>query len=109
MTPYVPGPAQYPPAPHPATPASTALLANVSAIFSEYQSLDEPRYYDFPPTTITELPPSTPTHSVAALTFTNPGSSDPRLIIRVMLVLGKRILHAWALIDPGSAGDFLNS
>lgn len=26
-----------------------------------------------------------------------------------MLVLGKRILHANALIDPGSTGDFLNS
>lgn len=117
IPPYVPGPAQYPPMPHstplphPATPASTvsASPANVSAIFSEYQSLDEPRYYDLPPTTITKLPPSPPTHEVAALTFTNPASSDPRLILRVMLVSGKRILHARALIDPGSTGDFLNS
>lgn len=108
---FVPGPAHYPSIPPvlPVVPSPTANVSSISTVFSEYQALDEQRYYDLPPSGITEMPPSPSPHSIAALTFTNPGSSDPRLILRVMLILGKRILHAKALINPGSTGDFLNS
>lgn len=82
---YVPGPAFYPlvPSPLPSVPAPSppANVSSISAVFSEYRSLDEPRYYDLPPSRVEELPSSPTAHSVSALTFTNPGSSDPRLIL----------------------------
>lgn len=111
-----PGPAGYPltfiptaipvapPLSGPLAPSSPSSAAHVSAVFSEYQDLDSPRYYNLPSTS-----PSAPNHLVDALTFSAPLSSDPRLVLRVMLLLGKRIVHALALIGPGSTGDFINS
>lgn len=95
----VPGPASSVPPPSPAFVPPPA--AQISAVFSEYLDLDSPCYYD--------VPLATSSHSVAALTFSSPNSHNPRLLLCVMLLLGKKIVHATALIDPGSTGDFINS
>lgn len=81
-------------------PASTA---HVLAVFSEYQDLDSPRYYDLP-----SVSPLDDIRKVSALTFSIPASPNPRLIIKGMFLLGRRIVHACALIDPGLTGDFIN-
>lgn len=124
----VPNPfSTYPPVPVPTpTPQPSAT---VSAVFSEYANLSSPVYYDLPgadysdtPRT-TELPPTPPpavqplstqpppsqSHHISAMTFTGHSSTDSRLILLVMLLVGKRLIQAKALIDSGSTGDFMNS
>lgn len=102
-------------------PVTQAPYASVSAVFSEYADLYSPVYYDLPgadysqtapsSSQITELDTPLPvdTTSVAAMTFSGSSSSDSRLVLSVMLLLGKRLIPARALIDSGSGGDFINS
>lgn len=125
--PYPPAP----PFPHPVTlpgptnvqppPNLQAASTSVSAVFSEYADLYQPVYYDLPgvdlsatvpPSSIEELPPSPPpiqSVNVSAMTFTGSSRSDSRLILSVMLLAGKRLIPAKALVDSGSGGDFISS
>lgn len=109
--PYLPGPASclsVVPSPIPQSLLPLTIpphnYSSISAVFSEYQDLEEPCYYELPPPV--DLFPA---HSVSSLSFSGPSLSDPRLILCVMFLLGKKIIHACALIDPDSTRDFLNS
>lgn len=72
--------------------------------FPNIKAWTKPCFYDLPSSV-----ESGSTHFISSLSFTGSRTSDPCLILRVMLGLGKKIVHACALIDPGSTGDFLNS
>lgn len=127
--PYPPFQYGYPPhlpPPHstytvPSPPAQPIQpTASVLAVFSEYSDIYSPRYYDLPganypsdgqTSQVTELDPGLPadTTSVSAMTFTGSSGSDSRLILSVMLLVGKRLIRAKALIDSGSGGNFISS
>lgn len=118
------------PPPPPASQPST----NISAVFSEYADLYQPVYYDLPGVdlsstvpTLSEpsdpppssLPPVEPVGSsstssaridnvnVSSMTFTGTSSSDSRLILSVILLVGKRLIPARALVDSGSGATSL--
>lgn len=89
-------------------------LATILAVFSEYTDLSSPVYYGLPGADcsdtprITNLPPTPPpvnhvpvtqtpptlSHQISYMTFTRQSSTDSRLIIYVMLLSGKRLIHA---------------
>lgn len=101
---------------HPLPSSSREPHASVSAIFSEYSDLYSPVYYDLPGADysqvntpspqVNELAPShvSDATSVAAMTFTGSSTSDSRLVLSVMLLVGKRLISARALVDSGSGG-----
>lgn len=99
----------------PPPPSVTA----VSAVFSEYQHLHEPHYYDLLSGAFQDLDeagfctwddeeiPSQP--SVLAIKFLLSGARGSCLVITLTLWVGKRAVGARALINSGSKGDFVDS
>lgn len=119
-----PPPAPLPVSSHPNSSSQSGLpppATSVSAVLSEYADLYSPVYYDLPGSDYSQTTPSVPTPldpdssptvnsaSVAAMTFSGSSTTDSRLILSVMLLVGKRMIRANALIDSGSGGDFINS
>lgn len=113
-TPLLPATPVLGPVPAPVSPPGS--LAAVSAVFSEYVDLDEPCFYDLPEGSLDDpldggfwSAPEESRASISAIEFQNPALVGARMILKVTLWAGKRAVSAWALIDSGSDGDFIDS
>lgn len=98
-----------PAVPHPTVPLvsppplPTMQTSGVSAVFSEYANLTQLVYYDLPGTSYDSDGPQ-----ISSVHFSNSQSDSIRLVLSISLYTGLHFVHARALVDPGSEGDFLN-
>lgn len=96
-------------------------VQHVSALFTEYQNINQPTYYDNGrDELLDERPMFDPTNDgidddagvssvpTSAVNFKNSSSFDTCLILSVNLILNGKRFEAKALVDSGASGSFLD-